>query len=254
MPPLLDKIKEWVKGKPAAQVNLIHEHEKRLRAWRALKKVRLTDSKHLVTKKLIEAAHNKEVLTIAYQGGSNPGGLRDISPKRVFRTEESHDYLEAYCHSREKNRIFRVDKITIPAISQIYLEQPATRALNLDLSPEGYVRTFKIPHAKYYVYGLMNHNHEIYIGYTNNLSRRLNEHNTNFGAQATKNKGPWVPCLVETFTTKRSAVRRENYYIKNFDVFLKRTFLIRKAIFENSNLEHCEWAFTITNNRKNETL
>jgi putative endonuclease len=62
----------------------------------------------------------------------------------------------------------------------------------------------------YYVY-LINStkNNEIYIGYTNNLKRRLVEHNTN-KSFSTKNSGHWTLTYYESYKSKEDAIRREH--------------------------------------------
>ncbi len=50
----------------------------------------------------------------------------------------------------------------------------------------------------------------LYIGSTENLERRLAEHNTDL-ATATKNRGPWRLMHSEFFTTRKEAMARERY-------------------------------------------
>ena len=52
-----------------------------------------------------------------------------------------------------------------------------------------------------------------YIGYTNNLSLRLNEHNER-RTRYTSKKAPWKLVYTESYTTKTAALKRE--------IFLKR--------------------------------
>jgi len=47
-----------------------------------------------------------------------------------------------------------------------------------------------------------------YIGYTNNLERRLFEHNHN-NTQSLKNKGPFILIYKEQFINKLDATKRE---------------------------------------------
>jgi len=57
---------------------------------------------------------------------------------------------------------------------------------------------------------------EIYIGYTNNLKRRLLKHNKN-ESFSTKNKGPWILVYCEVYRSDEDAKQRENrlkYYGK----------------------------------------
>lgn len=55
-----------------------------------------------------------------------------------------------------------------------------------------------------------NHQNLTYNGYTNDVVKRLNKHNTNKGAKATKGKGPWIPYVIITgFKTKHEALSCE---------------------------------------------
>lgn len=49
---------------------------------------------------------------------------------------------------------------------------------------------------------------EIYIGYTNKLKRRLNQHNVG-KSFSTKTKGPWVLIYAETYRSREDAKIRE---------------------------------------------
>ena len=51
-----------------------------------------------------------------------------------------------------------------------------------------------------------------YVGYTNNLKKRLNLHNTGRGAKFTKGR-TWELLYYEEFVTKKEAISRE-YYMK----------------------------------------
>ena len=52
-----------------------------------------------------------------------------------------------------------------------------------------------------------------YTGWTNNLEKRLQDHNAGKGAKYTKARRPVLLAHYETFTTKEEAMRRE-YAIK----------------------------------------
>ena len=67
----------------------------------------------------------------------------------------------------------------------------------------------------YFVYVLsarINNKLITYVGYTNNLKKRLYLHNTNKGAKFTKGKR-WKLIYFEKYKTKSKAMKRE-YYIK----------------------------------------
>ena len=52
-----------------------------------------------------------------------------------------------------------------------------------------------------------------YVGYTNNLKKRINLHNTGKGAKFTRGR-KWVLIYKEKYKSKKEAISRE-YYIKN---------------------------------------
>ena len=49
-----------------------------------------------------------------------------------------------------------------------------------------------------------------YIGYTQNIQRRLDEHNTGKSVY-TKRKMPWILVYCETHQTKSEAIKREKF-------------------------------------------
>ncbi len=65
-----------------------------------------------------------------------------------------------------------------------------------------------------------------YVGYTNNLKKRISLHNSGKGAKFTRGR-QWVLIYKEKFKSKKEAISRE-YYIKN-------NRLIRNKI-KNENL------------------
>lgn len=66
----------------------------------------------------------------------------------------------------------------------------------------------------YYVYMLKSRSIKpvTYVGYTNNLKKRINLHNTGKGAKFTKGR-KWILIYKEKFSSKSKAISRE-YYIK----------------------------------------
>ena len=62
-----------------------------------------------------------------------------------------------------------------------------------------------------------------YVGWTNNLKRRLSSHNSGMGAKSTRGK-IWNLIYYETFNSKKDAMRRE--------YFLKRDKKLRKRLKE----------------------
>ena len=67
----------------------------------------------------------------------------------------------------------------------------------------------------YYVYMLKSKGVKsvTYVGYTKNLTKRIDQHNTGKGAKFTRGR-KWVLIYRERFKSKKEAISRE-YYIKN---------------------------------------
>ena len=67
----------------------------------------------------------------------------------------------------------------------------------------------------YYVYMLKSKGIKSvsYVGYTNNLKKRLDLHNSGKGAKFTRGR-KWILIYKEKFKSKNEAISRE-YYIKN---------------------------------------
>ena len=59
-----------------------------------------------------------------------------------------------------------------------------------------------------------------YVGYTNNLKKRINLHNLGKGAKFTRGR-KWILIYKEKLKSKKEAISRE-YYIKNNKVLRKR--------------------------------
>ena len=69
----------------------------------------------------------------------------------------------------------------------------------------------------YFVYLIGCHKHHkltTYVGYTNNLKKRINLHNDGRGAKFTRGR-KWKLLYMEEFATKKEAIVRECYIKKN---------------------------------------
>ncbi len=53
--------------------------------------------------------------------------------------------------------------------------------------------------------------HKLYIGHTDNLKRRVTEHNAGL-EQSTKNRRPFELIFYEAFKNQYDAIRRERYF------------------------------------------
>jgi len=64
----------------------------------------------------------------------------------------------------------------------------------------------------YYVYILQSlKTKKLYIGHTDDLAQRLDEHNTGRGGKYTRQNGPWKLLYNESHPDRSSAVKRERY-------------------------------------------
>tara|TARA_B110000238_G_C15785697_1_gene293703 strand:+ start:66 stop:302 length:237 start_codon:yes stop_codon:yes gene_type:complete len=66
-----------------------------------------------------------------------------------------------------------------------------------------------------------------YVGYTNNIEKRLEKHNTNKGAKSTKGY-KWLLIYSKKFKSKNEAM--------SYEYKLKKDRSLRKKILENSTL------------------
>ena len=87
-----------------------------------------------------------------------------------------------------------------------------------------------MPRINYYVYVLKSKSSKpiTYVGYTNNLNKRIKLHNNGKGAKFTRGR-KWVLIYSEKYKSKKEAISRE-YYIK------KNRILRNKIKNENFNL------------------
>jgi putative endonuclease len=65
----------------------------------------------------------------------------------------------------------------------------------------------------YYAYVLKNSHGVLYKGSTDNIDKRVNQHNTNDGFLSyTKQRGPWNLVYFEEFVTRKEAADREKFF------------------------------------------
>ena len=84
---------------------------------------------------------------------------------------------------------------------------------------------------KYYVYLIVTYNKRIisYVGYTNNIKKRLSLHNSSKGAKFTRGR-KWKLIYKKSYNTKSEAMRNEYSLKKNVK---KRTYY--KNIYKYKN-------------------
>lgn len=68
--------------------------------------------------------------------------------------------------------------------------------------------------CNHYVYMLECSDGSLYAGYTNNVAKRLDTHNSGKGAKYTRSRLPCKLVYVEVYTSKQEAMSRE-WYIKH---------------------------------------
>lgn len=92
----------------------MNSNDESLQQWREADQVRVQTSRDPLAKLLLEACRTGDRVDIIYFGGSTPGASRVICPRRLFRVKGYGSiYVEAYCRTREADRIFRLDKIKL---------------------------------------------------------------------------------------------------------------------------------------------
>lgn len=79
-----------------------------------------------------------------------------------------------------------------------------------------------------YTYILKCSDNTYYTGWTNNLEKRLKDHNEGKGAKYTKPRRPVVLAYYETFETKEEAMKRE-YAIKHMTRAEKEKIIKNKS-------------------------
>ena len=70
---------------------------------------------------------------------------------------------------------------------------------------------------KYYTYliGSKKPFYKTYVGWTNNIKKRVTKHNSGTGAKSTRGR-KWILLYKEVFSDKKSAMKREYYIKKNY--------------------------------------
>lgn len=87
----------------------------------------------------------------------------------------------------------------------------------------------KLPEEKHYFYVLLCRDGSFYGGYTNDLKKRLEAHNSGKGAKYTKSRRPVEMIYLEEYADKRTAMQRE-YWFKHHDRAWKEKFLHEQGV------------------------
>ena len=77
---------------------------------------------------------------------------------------------------------------------------------------------------KFFVYLIINKNKTSYVGYTKNLKKRLEKHNSSKGAKFTRGR-KWILIYYKGFLNKSEAMKEEYK--------LKKNYILRKIIKNN---------------------
>ena len=84
--------------------------------WRLCTRVPVFESVHPTAQRLILATLRHELLTFRYWGGRTPGTIRSVSSGLVFQAGGYGPmYMSGYCHLRQQERVFRVDRVELLA-------------------------------------------------------------------------------------------------------------------------------------------
>ena len=90
---------------------------------------------------------------------------------------------------------------------------------------------------RYYIYILRLQNSRLYVGSTNNLSRRLAEHCSGSGGKTTADSSPTHLLYYESFSDRQSALQRERQ-IKRWSR-AKKIALVNGDLAELKRLARC---------------
>jgi len=64
----------------------------------------------------------------------------------------------------------------------------------------------------YFIYAIMSlKDHRVYVGYTEDIDRRIKEHNAGY-TRSTRGNRPWVLAYIEEVKNLKEALRMEKYY------------------------------------------
>ena len=95
-------------------------------------------------------------------------------------------------------------------------------------------------HQGNYTYIVKCSDETLYTGWTNNLKKRLEAHNSGKGAKYTKNRRPVELVYFEEYDTKQEAMKRE-YAIKQLSRQKKLALILATRVFFKDTLgDSCE--------------
>jgi len=85
-----------------------------LEKWKAVARRPVREHGEGKIARLIAAQEIGRAVSFRYLGGADPGETRRVSPGLVFQCEEfPGTYLSGFCHTRQAERVFRVELIRL---------------------------------------------------------------------------------------------------------------------------------------------
>jgi predicted DNA-binding transcriptional regulator YafY len=111
---MINKLLNWLRLKKSNWSQSANADLAALRQWEVAQKTPIEQTNNPTIQYLLDAAATKKSVNIAYHGGQYAGLRRTVTPTGVFHVEGyTTPYLKAFCHSRNEQRNFRIDRISL---------------------------------------------------------------------------------------------------------------------------------------------
>jgi predicted GIY-YIG superfamily endonuclease len=105
----------------------------------------------------------------------------------------------------------------------------------------------------YFVYGIINVDHKLYVGYSSNVWQKIDEHNRVKGKENTKHDVGWFPFFIMCFMTEDDAISMKSYIRKNYQNFLQQTNNSIREVFSQINVAFDDRNIKIAHTNPNRT-
>ena len=125
----------------------------------------------------------------------------------------------------EKFREIRSDKTKAESESEDAISVPTHLKLQVGNASEQFEAALDVQqafHRFHFVYGIVNPNGNVYIGYSHDVWHRISQHNRNLGAVTTRNSGPWFPFAIYCFAAEVDARAMETLIRRDFEAYALR--------------------------------
>lgn len=125
----------------------------------------------------------------------------------------------------EKFRVIRSDKTKTENESEDAISELPGLGVQLENASaqiEAAIDVQQAFHRFHFVYGIVNPNGQVYIGYSQDVWHRISQHNRNLGAVATRNAGPWFPFAIYCFAAEVDARAMETLIRRDFKEYALR--------------------------------